>query len=197
MYNEFFQRISYNFTSHLQNNLHLTEYNLCISNEPSLFQGLVCRCSNLMTVAVCSIAYRSCCMGFEPRTQCRVTRSSTFATDSFATREGKPTQDCNGNWKPSARCLEKLSAGNEFTDHFLSPNPDPDGQFGHIFTQQNALRSGDSPVAPPAKAPAVAPLAAPTAKPDMGGRSSMMGKKHLGQKFNGAELLSFSFNISG
>ena len=126
MYNEFFQRISYNFTSHLQNNLHLTEYNLCISNEPSLFQGLVCRCSNLMTVAVCSIAYRSCCMGFEPRTQRRVTKSSTFATDSFATREGKPTQNCNGNWKPSARCLEKFIKAMsllQFTYHFLSPNP--------------------------------------------------------------------------
>ena len=117
MYNEFFQRISYNFTSHLQNNLHLTEYNLCISNEPSLFQGLVCRCSNLMTVAVCSIAYRSCCMGFEPRTQRRVTRSSTFATDSFALPKiametGNLQQDVLRNHQT-----------NEFTYHFLSPNP--------------------------------------------------------------------------
>lgn len=196
MYNEFFQRISYNFTSHLQNNLHLTEYNLCISNEPSLFQGLVCRCSNLMTVAVCSIAYRSCCMGFEPRTQRRVTKSSTFATDSFATREGKPTQNCNGNWKPSARCLEKFIKAMSLL--IISyPQTLNDGQFGHIFTQQNALRSGDAPVAPPANAPAVAPLAAPTAKPDMGEVINDGGKKNLGQKFNGAELLSFSFNIFG
>lgn len=141
MYNEFFQRTSYNFTHHLQNNLHLTEYNLCISNEPSLFQGLVCRCSNLMTVAVCSIAYRSCCMGFEPRTQRRVTKSSTFATDSFATREGKPTQDCNGNWKPSARCLEKFIKAMSLL--IISyPQTLNDGQFGHIFTQQNALLFG-------------------------------------------------------
>lgn len=141
MYNEFFQRISYNFTSHLQNNLHLTEYNLCISNEPSLFQGLVCRCSNLMTVAVCSIAYRSCCMGFEPRTQRRVTKSSTFATDSFATREGKPTQDCNGNWKPSARCLEKFIKAMsllQFTYHFLSPNPQWRSIWAHIHSTKRA-----------------------------------------------------------